>query len=133
MDFDKYVEEQVNNIEKKMNQPISFNKEIAVSLESIIDVQEKMRSDIKKMVVKKYIKDSLDGTKKYVVVNKVKEAIKKSPYTQREIAKKINVSERTLSNIANNKYNTSLEVALKLSYLLDISMDDLFELRVVEI
>jgi DNA-binding XRE family transcriptional regulator len=39
------------------------------------------------------------------------------------------ITVQTLSNIVNNKYNTSLEVALKLSYILDVTFDILFYLE----
>lgn len=70
-----------------------------------------------------------DPSSKYVVKNKLKEFIKRSPYSQTEIANMTGITVQTLSNIVNNKYNTSLEVALKLSYILDVTFDILFYLE----
>lgn len=70
--------------------------------------------------------------KNYRVINKVKDIIKKSPYNQKQVAEIIDINPKTLSNILSNRYNTSLEIALKLSYLLDMPVNDLFMLEVIE-
>jgi len=132
MDFDKFVENKAREIEEEMNKLNSLGKQTVISPELNIEVRKKMKDDIKKMVIRDYIGDSIDGNHKYIIKNNLKQVIKQSPYTQRDVAQRINISERTLSNIVNNKYNTSLEIALKLSYLLHFSMDDLFELRMIE-
>jgi DNA-binding XRE family transcriptional regulator len=44
------------------------------------------------------------------------------------LADKVNVHRGTLNNIILNKYNTSLEVALKIAKALDMKVDDIFKL-----
>lgn len=64
----------------------------------------------------------------YKIENNLKELIKRCPYNQEEIAGMLGISSKTLSNILNNKYSTSLEVALKISYLFNIPVNDIFKL-----
>lgn len=47
-------------------------------------------------------------------------------YTQEELAKKVNISRAYLSNLEAGKYNPSLEVARKLSLILDMTVEELF-------
>lgn len=70
--------------------------------------------------------------KNYRVINKLRNVIKKSPYNQKQVAEIIDINPKTLSNILSNRYNTSLEIALKLSYLLNIPVNDLFMLESIE-
>lgn len=53
---------------------------------------------------------------------------KKLNFTQEDVAKKLNVTRQTINAIENNKYNPSLELAIKLSKLLDVTVEGLFTL-----
>lgn len=66
--------------------------------------------------------------KNYKVINDLKRIIKISTYNQKELANLIGVNEQTMSNIVNNRFTTSLEIALKISYALDIPVNNLFKL-----
>lgn len=52
--------------------------------------------------------------------------IELSGYTRKEIADKIGISIKTLNNIVNDRFSTSLEVAFKLAMLFKVKVDDLF-------
>ena len=62
------------------------------------------------------------------MVNKIKQYRKKLNYTQEELAIKLNVTRQTINAIENNKYNPTLELAMKLARLLNVTIEDLFEL-----
>ncbi|WP_071460909.1 helix-turn-helix transcriptional regulator [Bacillus massilinigeriensis] len=47
-------------------------------------------------------------------------------YSQEELAKLCNVSRQTINAIENCKYDPSLELAFKLSKVLDVTVDHLF-------
>ncbi|MBH0312325.1 helix-turn-helix transcriptional regulator [Alcaligenes faecalis] len=55
---------------------------------------------------------------------------KKLNFTQEDVAKKLNVTRQTINAIENNKYNPSLELAIKLSRLLKVAVEELFTLDV---
>ncbi len=57
---------------------------------------------------------------------KINRAIKK--ISQDELAKLVGVSRQTINAIENNKYYPSLELGLKLSKILQCSVNDLFSL-----
>jgi putative transcriptional regulator len=62
------------------------------------------------------------------MVNKIKQYRKKLNYTQEELAIKLSVTRQTINAIENNKYNPTLELAMKLARLLNITIEDLFEI-----
>lgn len=71
-----------------------------------------------------------DSKEEYVVVtNNLRQLIKLSSYDQKTLAKVCHISTKTLSNIVNNKYNPSLLIALKLSILLQKSVNDIFHIE----
>lgn len=71
-----------------------------------------------------------DSEEEYAVVtDNLRQLIKLSPYDQKTLAKVCHISTRTLSNIVNNKYNPSLLIALKLSILLQKSVNDIFHIK----
>ncbi|MFM1793261.1 MAG: hypothetical protein RLZZ252_1615 [Bacteroidota bacterium] len=57
---------------------------------------------------------------------KINRAIKK--ISQDDLAKLVGVSRQTINAIENNKYYPSLELGLKLSKILECSVNDLFSL-----
>jgi len=62
------------------------------------------------------------------VKNRLKEILDGRGIKQNWLADQIGISPKTLSNIIGNKYNTSLEVALKISKILDLDIHKIFEL-----
>ena len=46
--------------------------------------------------------------------------------TQEELAKKVNVRRETIARLENAKYNTSLELAVRISKELNTPIEDLF-------
>jgi putative transcriptional regulator len=50
-------------------------------------------------------------------------------YTQQDLAEKIGVSRQTINSIETNRYIPSTLLALKLSRVLDSSVEQLFELE----
>ena len=62
------------------------------------------------------------------MTNKIKLYRKQLNLTQEDVSKKLNVTRQTINAIENNKYNPSLELAIKLSRLLNIQVEELFDL-----
>lgn len=60
------------------------------------------------------------------VVNKVKEYRKKAKITQTELAKKAGVSRQSIYAIETQKSEPSLELAFKISHILNIPLTDIF-------
>ena len=49
--------------------------------------------------------------------------------TQQELAARIGVRLETILHLENNRYNPSLEMALKIARVFDLKIEDLFELK----
>ena len=49
--------------------------------------------------------------------------------TQQELAERIGVRRETILHLENNRYNPSLEMALKIARVFDLKIEDLFELK----
>ena len=49
--------------------------------------------------------------------------------TQQELAERIGVRRETVLHLENNRYNPSLEMALKIARVFDLKIEDLFELK----
>jgi len=62
------------------------------------------------------------------VKNSLKEILEKRGLKQKWLAEQVGIDKRTMSNIISNRYNTSLEVALKIAEILEIKVDDIFKL-----
>ena len=58
--------------------------------------------------------------------NKIKELRKARNITQDDLAKELNVTRQTINAIENEKYNPTLELALRLARFLDIPVEELF-------
>lgn len=58
--------------------------------------------------------------------NRVKEFRKKLGWRQEDLASEMNVTRQTISAIENNKYNPTLELAMKLAKFLETSVEELF-------
>lgn len=57
-------------------------------------------------------------------VIKVQRAIK--DMTQEELARKVDVTRQTINAIEKGKYNPSLDLAFKLAWLFDMTIEELF-------
>jgi len=58
--------------------------------------------------------------------NRIKELRKKLGFRQEDLAAKLGVTRQTINAIENNKYNPTLELAMKLAKLLKVSVEELF-------
>lgn len=59
--------------------------------------------------------------------NIIRELRKEKKLSQDELAKLCNVTRQTINAIENNKYDPTLILAFKLAYLLETTVDELFE------
>jgi putative transcriptional regulator len=58
--------------------------------------------------------------------NRVKFFRKQKGLTQEELAKKLSVTRQTINAIENNKYNPTLELAIKVAGFLGVPVEELF-------
>ncbi|MBN3451421.1 transcriptional regulator [Clostridium botulinum] len=63
------------------------------------------------------------------VKNNLKEILKDRGIKQVWLAEQVGVNRKTLNNTINNKYNPSLELALKIAEVLNMSIHDIFKLE----
>lgn len=61
--------------------------------------------------------------------NNIKQLRKNRGLRQEDIAVLLNVSRQTIIAIENNKYNPTLELAMKMARLLDTTIEELFILE----
>lgn len=61
--------------------------------------------------------------------NTLRELRKERKLTQDDLAKALGVSRQTINAIENDKYNPTLELALKLARFIDIPVEKLFILE----
>lgn len=61
--------------------------------------------------------------------NKIKELRKSKGYRQEDLAAALGVSRQTIIAIENNKYNPTLELAMKLARYLQTTVEQLFLLE----
>lgn len=60
------------------------------------------------------------------MTNKIKELRKAQGYRQEDLAEALGVSRQTIIAIENNKYNPTLELAMKMARYLKTTVEDLF-------
>lgn len=60
--------------------------------------------------------------------NNIKELRKKMNITQDDLAKELDVTRQTINAIENEKYNPTLELAMKISKYFALSVNDIFKL-----
>ena len=60
--------------------------------------------------------------------NKIKQLRKAAGLRQEDMAKMLDVSRQTIIAIENDKYNPTLELAMKISKLLKMHVEDIFSL-----
>lgn len=63
------------------------------------------------------------------MINRIKELRKAKGYRQEDLAEALGVSRQTIIAIENNKYNASLELAMKLARYLQTTVEELFLLE----
>lgn len=61
--------------------------------------------------------------------NSIKELRTKMGLRQEDLANQLNVSRQTIIAVENDKYNPSLELAMRLARLLSTTVEELFELE----
>lgn len=61
--------------------------------------------------------------------NTIKELRKEKGYRQEDLAAALGVSRQTIIAIENNKYNPTLELAMRLAHYLETTVDQLFTLE----
>lgn len=61
--------------------------------------------------------------------NKIKELRKKKGLRQQDLAEQLSVTRQTIIAVENDKYNPTLELAMKMARLLDTTVEELFELE----
>ncbi|RCW73057.1 helix-turn-helix transcriptional regulator [Saliterribacillus persicus] len=61
--------------------------------------------------------------------NKMKVLRKELGFSQESLAERCEVTRQTINAIENNKYDPTLEVAFRLSFQLNTTIDDLFAWR----
>ena len=49
--------------------------------------------------------------------------------TQQELADRIGIRRETILHLENNRYNPSLEMALKIAQIFDLQVEELFQLK----
>lgn len=61
--------------------------------------------------------------------NMIKQLRKEAGFRQEDMAKELSVSRQTIIAIENDKYNPTLELAMKIAKLLNRHVDDIFFLE----
>lgn len=61
--------------------------------------------------------------------NRIKELRKAMGYRQQDLAQALGVSRQTIIAIENNKYNPTLELAMRLARRLGVAVEELFQLE----
>lgn len=63
------------------------------------------------------------------MTNKIKELRKAQGYRQEDLAEALGVSRQTIIAIEHNKYNPTLELAMKMARYLKTTVEDLFTIE----
>lgn len=61
--------------------------------------------------------------------NRIKELRKQKGLRQEDLAEQLAVTRQTIIAVENDKYNPTLELAMKMARLLETTVEDLFELE----
>lgn len=64
-----------------------------------------------------------------VVKNRLKQILEDKGIKQTWLAKQVGLHRGTLNNIVLNKYNTSIDIGMKIAYVLNMNFDDIFWLE----
>ncbi|MRR44079.1 helix-turn-helix transcriptional regulator [Bacillus anthracis] len=65
----------------------------------------------------------------YLIKNKVKQFRVVRDITQEQLASSVQITRQSLIAIEKNKYNPSLELALKIAHYFNLKMEDIFTLE----
>ena len=63
------------------------------------------------------------------IITKLKSVRESRGMTQQELADRIGMRRETILHLENNRYNPSLEMALKIAQVFDLRVEDLFQLK----
>lgn len=63
------------------------------------------------------------------IVTNLKSVRESRGMTQQELADRIGMRRETILHLENNRYNPSLEMALKIVQVFDLRVEDLFQLK----
>lgn len=61
--------------------------------------------------------------------NKIRELREEIGWSQGELAEKCNVTRQTINAIENNKYDPTLQLAFRLAKVLNVTVDELFQVE----
>jgi len=67
--------------------------------------------------------------KKAIVKNRLKEILREKGIKQSWLAEQVGLHRGTLNNVISNKYNTSTEIVMKIAFILNMKIDDIFYLE----
>ena len=63
------------------------------------------------------------------IITKLKSVRESRSMTQQELADRIGMRRETILHLENNRYNPSLEMALKIAQIFDLRVEELFQLK----
>lgn len=63
------------------------------------------------------------------IITNLKSARESRSMTQQELADRIGMRRETILHLENNRYNPSLEMALKIAQVFDLRVEELFQLK----
>lgn len=63
------------------------------------------------------------------IITKLKSVRESRGMTQQELADRIGMRRETILHLENNRYNPSLEMALKIAQIFDLRVEELFQLK----
>ena len=63
------------------------------------------------------------------IITNLKEYRKANRISQQELAQLVGVRRETIVHLENNRYNPSLEMALKIAEIFDCHVEELFQLK----
>ena len=63
------------------------------------------------------------------IVTNLKSVRESRSMTQQELADRIGIRRETILHLENNRYNPSLEMALKIAQVFDLRVEELFQLK----
>ena len=63
------------------------------------------------------------------IITNLKEYRKAKKISQQELAQLVGVRRETIVHLENNRYNPSLEIALKIAEIFDCHVEELFQLK----
>ena len=63
------------------------------------------------------------------IITKLKSVRETRGMTQQELADRIGMRRETILHLENNRYNPSLEMALKIAQVFDLQVEELFQLK----